>query len=78
MPADAHVPESSGAVVEIRVRGPVAPRCLSELAMCAVIAPRHTILRGTLPDRSALHGALERLRDGGVEIVDVRPLPPWA
>jgi hypothetical protein len=62
--------------VEIRVRGAVPPGRLAGLGLRASVAPRHTVLRGTLPDRPALHGALERLRGGGLEIVDVRPLPP--
>jgi hypothetical protein len=76
MQADADADDGRRADVEIRVRGAVAPGCLTGLGLRAVVAPRHTVLRGTLPDRPALHGALERLRGGGLEIVDVRPLPP--
>jgi hypothetical protein len=63
-------------LVEIRVRGPFPVDGAERLGLQAFVAPRHTVLRGTLPDRPALHGALDRLRGGGLEIVDVRPLPP--
>jgi hypothetical protein len=49
---------------------------MERLGLHAFVAPRHTVLRGTLPDRPALYGALERLRGADLEIVDVRPLPP--
>jgi hypothetical protein len=62
--------------VEIRVRGPVPLDTADRLGLQASVAPAHTVLRGTLADRPALHGALERIRAGGLEIVDVRPLPP--
>jgi hypothetical protein len=76
MQADADAHDDRGANVEIRVRGAVPLGRLTGLGLRASVAPRHTVLRGTLPDRPALHGALERLRGGGLEIVDVRPLPP--
>ena len=76
MQADPDAHDDRRADVEIRVRGAVAPGRLTGLGLQASVAPRHTVLRGTLPDRPALHGALERLRGGGLEIVDVRPLPP--
>jgi hypothetical protein len=31
-----------------------------------------TIISGTLPDRSSLYGILDKLRDLGVSVVDVR------
>jgi hypothetical protein len=46
------------------------------LGLQASVAPVRTVLRGTLPDRPALHGLLERLRAGGHELVEVRRLPP--
>lgn len=35
-----------------------------------------TILSGTLPDQSALHGILDKVRDLGLSIIAVRRLPP--
>jgi hypothetical protein len=37
-----------------------------------------TILSGPLPDESALHGALARIRDLGVHLISVRRLDPGA
>jgi hypothetical protein len=35
-----------------------------------------TIFSGTLPDQSALHGILDKVRDLGLSIIAVRRLPP--
>jgi hypothetical protein len=35
-----------------------------------------TILSGTLPDQSALHGILDKVRDLGLSIIAVQRLPP--
>jgi hypothetical protein len=35
-----------------------------------------TILSGTLPDQSALHGILEKVRDLGLSVITVRRIPP--
>jgi hypothetical protein len=61
--------------VEIRVRGPVPLETADRLGLHASIAPQRTVLRGAVADRPALHGLLERLRLGGLELVEVRPLP---
>jgi hypothetical protein len=37
-----------------------------------------TILSGPLPDESALHGALARIRDLGMHLISVRRLDPGA
>jgi hypothetical protein len=61
--------------VEIRVRGLLPAGAVDRWRLDAVVAPRHTVLRGPVTDRSALHGVLERLRVDGLEVVDVRRVP---
>jgi len=34
-----------------------------------------TVLSGTVPDQSALHGVLDKLRDLGLSVISVRRLP---
>jgi hypothetical protein len=63
--------------VEIRVRGPVPLEIADRLGLRASIAPQRTVLRGAVEDRPALHGLLERLRVGGLELIEVRRLPPY-
>ncbi|HWK30253.1 MAG TPA: hypothetical protein VNS09_27035 [Solirubrobacter sp.] len=61
--------------VEIRVRGTVPDDAAERLGM-EVSTPRSdTVLRGSVPDRPALLGVLDRLRCDGIELVDVRRLP---
>ncbi len=38
----------------------------------AEIQPVETILRGSIPDQSALHGVLEQIEALGLELVEVR------
>ena len=60
---------------EIHVRGEVPPDLLDELEqLTAVEVPAQTVLRGVLPDQSALFGVLARLQDLGLELIEVRRL----
>ena len=60
---------------EIHVRGEVPPDLLDELEhMTAVEVPAETVLRGVLPDQSALFGVLARLQNLGLELIEVRRL----
>jgi hypothetical protein len=61
--------------VEIRVRGTVPPGAAERLGLRETHDSAHTVLRGALPDRPALHGVLERLRANDIELIDVRRLP---
>jgi hypothetical protein len=65
----------SGGGVEIRVRGPIALEDADRLGLRACVEPVETVLRGRIPDRPALHGALERIIADGLELISVRRLP---
>lgn len=62
-------------ILEIRVRGPVALEDADRLGLRAETAPVATVLRGQVADKPALHGALERIRADGLELIEVRRLP---
>ena len=61
---------------EVRVSGPVEPETLRDLG---VVARGHegsqTVLYGQIKDESALYGLLTRLRDLGLEVMEVRRSP---
>ena len=60
---------------EIHVRGEVSPDLLDELEhLTAVEVPAQTVLKGVLPDQSALFCVLARLQDLGLELIEVRRL----
>jgi hypothetical protein len=60
---------------EIHVRGELRPDLLDELEhLTAVDVPAQTVLKGVLPDQSALFGVLARLQDLGLELIEVRRL----
>ena len=60
---------------EIHVRGEVPSDLLDELEhLTAVEVPAQTVLKGVLPDQSALFGVLARLQDRGLELIEVRRL----
>jgi hypothetical protein len=62
--------------VEIRIRGTVPGEVAERLGLTATVEPvADTVLRGSLADRPALHGVLDRLRASGHELVEVRRLP---
>ena len=61
---------------EVRVRGPASVRVLETL--CAEVdMEADTVLHGTIADQAALYGLLDRLRDIGLEIVDIRQVSHW-
>lgn len=58
---------------EIRVRGLLSDRLLSAFPEMRARARNHeTVLTGTLPDQSALHGVLGRIEALGLELLEVR------
>ena len=64
------------AAVEITIRGAAGERVRAEFGEFEFTIEcgdtRKRGLRACLPDQAALHGVLERMRDLGVEILEVR------
>ena len=61
--------------VEITIRGAAGATvraAFEEFEFEVSRSGRRTRLRADLPDQAALHGVLERMRDLGVEIIEVR------
>ena len=66
----------TGLNYEIRVRGRVADDLATALGLDVEVEPVETVLRGTVADQEGLHGVLGRLQDIGLELVELRRLPP--
>lgn len=62
---------------EIRVRGRVTPALLARFeTMASDVEPVETVLHGPLEDQAALHGVITLIQALGLELVEVRKLPP--
>jgi hypothetical protein len=61
---------------EIRIKGRVGEHLADALGLDAEIEPADTILRGPVEDQRDLHTLLDRLQDMGLELVEIRQLPP--
>jgi hypothetical protein len=60
---------------EIRIRGQLSPPVLLAFpALHAETQGGDTLLRGDLPDQSALYGALAHMEDLGLELLELRRL----
>lgn len=58
---------------EVRVRGPVSPQVLADIGAISPTAEPPQMLLTTEPlDQAGLHGLLERLRNLGLDIVEIR------
>ena len=62
---------------EIRLRGRLDERWSTWFGDMTVDAETDgiTVLRGSVPDQAALHGLLARLRDLGLPLISVTPVP---
>ena len=73
---DARVPGAASRY-EIRVRGRVSDAALQAFeGMDADVAPAETVLHGPVTDQAGLHGLLDRIQSLGLELIEVRKLPP--
>ena len=62
---------------EISVRGHLGNSMLSAFpALEAYTRGEDTVLTGTLPDQAALYGILAQIEGLGLELVEVRRVPP--
>jgi hypothetical protein len=63
----------SGPTYEVRVSGPIPPDVLEQLTDVEVAAQElRTVVSGHFEDQAALYGFLHRLRDLGLDVVEVR------
>ena len=61
---------------EVRVRGPVPAHVLAELNAAGLTEePAQTIMRTEPLDQAALHGVLQRIRNLGLELLEIRSAP---
>ena len=64
---------------EIRIKGRVRPALLEDFEGLEQSVERvETVLHGPLEDQAALHGLLQRIESLGLELIEVRQLPPGA
>jgi hypothetical protein len=61
---------------EIRIKGRVGDHLADALGLDAEVVPADTILRGPVEDQDDLHTILGRLQDLGLELIEIRRLPP--
>ena len=61
---------------EIHIKGRVGDHLADALGLDAEVKPVDTILRGPVEDQAGLHLLLSRLQDLGLELIEIRQLPP--
>jgi hypothetical protein len=62
---------------EIRLRGRISDAALASFERMRVdLAPAETVMHGPVADQAELHGLLELIQALGLELVEVRRLPP--
>jgi hypothetical protein len=62
---------------EIRVKGRVSDQTASAFdGLTLEVHPVETVLHGDIADQAALHGLLDRVQALGLELIEVRRLPP--
>lgn len=61
---------------EIRIRGRVGEHLADALGLAAEVEPIETVLRGPVGDQENLHAILAQLQEMGLELLEIRRLPP--
>jgi hypothetical protein len=61
---------------EIRVRGRVGDHLADSLGLAAEVEPVETVLRGPVQGQDDLHEILAQLQEMGLELLEIRRLPP--
>ena len=63
---------------EIRVEGRLGTRWAAWFDGLSVTSAEDgtTVLRGSVVDQAALHGLLQKLRDVGIPLISLTPIPP--
>lgn len=66
-------------IYELRLRSPVPADLLVELGVLSQVEePAQTVLCTEVADQSALGGLLDRLRALGLDVIEIRRIPPHA
>lgn len=69
--------KSKSSAYEIRVKGTLSESFLAAFDDLTVsVNPVETVIRGPIVDQAALYGLLDRIQALGLELVEVRQLPP--
>jgi hypothetical protein len=61
---------------EIRVRGRVGEHLAESLGLHAEVEPVETVLRGAVDQQDGLREILDQLQEMGLELLEIRRLPP--
>jgi hypothetical protein len=68
-----------GGTYEIRIKGRLSDSVLAAfMGMRASVKPVETVLHGPVQDQSSLHDLLSRIQSLGLELIEIRRLPPSA
>ena len=66
-----------GGSYEIRIKGRLSDSLLAAFeGLTASVEPVETVLHGPVQDQSSLHDMLDRIQSLGLELVEIRRLPP--
>jgi hypothetical protein len=66
-----------GGSYEIRIKGRLSDSLLAAFeGLSATVEPVETVLHGPVEDQSSLHSLLDRIQSLGLELVEIRRLPP--